>query len=232
VSRVPFIDLRAQYRSIKADIDAAVQRVLEGGQFALGPAVSSFEQAFAAYCGTQQAVGVNSGTSALHLALLAAGVSPGDEVITVPFTFIATVAAIEYAGAKPVFVDVDDTYCTMDPARLEAAGVHLEMSAILKSMRRTRQGQADAAEKCYAMLKAGRVPTGDHDSLVFWQLVIAPAEPRKDADAFAKGMETLKKLLADDPKAQKFLAGLEGRLDQLRKTAPPPAETPTPEKPE
>lgn len=121
MTRVPLVDLQAQYRSIKADIDAAVERVLDSGQCALGPAVSSFERAFAAYCGAAEAVGVNSGTSALHLALLAAGVSPGDEVITVPFTFVATVAAIECAGAKPVFVDVDDTYCTMDPARLEAA---------------------------------------------------------------------------------------------------------------
>ena len=117
---IPFVDLQAQYRSIKPEIDAAVQRVLDSGQFALGPAVSEFESRFAQYCGTDHAIGVNSGTSALHLAMLAAGVAPGDEVITVPFTFVATVAAIEYAGAKPVFVDVDPTFYTMDPARLEA----------------------------------------------------------------------------------------------------------------
>lgn len=121
MSRIPLVDLPAQYRSIKPEIDAAVLRVLEEGQFALGPAVTRFEQAFAAYCGTREAVGVNSGTSALHLALLAAGVAPGDEVITVPFTFVATVAAIEYAGARPVFVDVEKAYYTMDSARLEAA---------------------------------------------------------------------------------------------------------------
>ncbi len=121
MTRIPLLDLPAQYRSIKAEIDAAVLRVLEEGQYALGPAVSRFEQAFASYCGTSEAIGVNSGTSALHLALLAAGVTPGDEVITVPFTFVATSAAIEYAGARPVFVDVDDSYYTMDPARLEAA---------------------------------------------------------------------------------------------------------------
>jgi dTDP-4-amino-4,6-dideoxygalactose transaminase len=121
VTRIPLLDLQAEYRSIKPEIDAAVLRVLEDGQFALGPAVSRFEAALAAYCGTAEAVGVNSGTSALHLALLAAGVAPGDEVITVPFTFVATVAAIEHAGAKPVFVDVDEVYYTMDPARLEAA---------------------------------------------------------------------------------------------------------------
>ena len=117
---IPLVDLQAQYRSIKPDIDAAVQGVLDSAQFVLGPAVSRFEKGFAAYCGTAEAIGVNSGTSALHLALLAAGVAPGDEVITVPFTFVATVAAIEYAGAKPVFVDVDPTYYTMDPAQLES----------------------------------------------------------------------------------------------------------------
>jgi dTDP-4-amino-4,6-dideoxygalactose transaminase len=83
--------------------------------------VSRFEEAFAAYCGTREAVGVNSGTSALHLALLAAGVQPGDDVVTVPFTFVATVAAIEYVGARPVFVDVEESHYTMDPARLEEA---------------------------------------------------------------------------------------------------------------
>src|SRR5262245_66169336 len=104
---IPFADLQAQYQRLKPEIDAAVLRVLDSAQFVLGPAVSSFEQNFAKYCDVREAVGVNTGTSALHLALLAAGVGPGDEVITVPFTFVATVAAIEYAGAKPVFVDIE-----------------------------------------------------------------------------------------------------------------------------
>lgn len=118
---IPLVDLQAQYRSIKADVDAAVLRVLDSAQFILGPAVTAFEHDFARYCQVEEAIGVNSGTSALHLALLAAGVAPGDEVITVPFTFVATVAAIEYAGARPVFVDVEPGYWTMDPAKLEAA---------------------------------------------------------------------------------------------------------------
>lgn len=118
---IPFVDLKAQYRSVKPEIDAAIVRVLESAQFALGPAVESFERDFAAYCGAAEAVAVNSGTSALHLALLAAGVTPGDEVVTVPFTFVATVAAIEYAGARPVLVDVEPDYCTMDPSALERA---------------------------------------------------------------------------------------------------------------
>ena len=118
---VPYLDLRAQYHGIKPEIDAAVLRVLESTQYSLGEDVAAFERAFAAYCNTHEAVALNSGTSALHLALLAAGVQPGDEVITVPFTFVATVSAIVYAGARPVLVDVDPRYYTMDAARLEAA---------------------------------------------------------------------------------------------------------------
>ena len=118
---IPLVDLKAQYRGLKPEIDRAVLQVLDNAQFILGPAVSAFEKDFAAFCHTSEAIGVNSGTSALHLALLAAGVGPGDEVITVPFTFVATVAAIEYAGAKPVLVDVEPDYWTMDPAKVEAA---------------------------------------------------------------------------------------------------------------
>src|SRR5262245_23408314 len=110
---IPLVDLAAQYRLLKSDIDAAIEVVLRDGKYVLAPAVDSFEHDFAQYCGTSHAVGTNSGTSALHVALLAAGVRPGDEVITVPFTFIATVAAIEYAGAKPVLVDIDRDYYTM-----------------------------------------------------------------------------------------------------------------------
>jgi dTDP-4-amino-4,6-dideoxygalactose transaminase len=118
---VPFVDLKQQYLAIKDEVLPAVARVFESTQFALGKEVAAFEEEFAAYCGVQQAIGVNSGTSALHLALLAAGIGPGDEVITVPFTFLATVAAIVYTGATPVFVDIDPVTYTMDPAQIEAA---------------------------------------------------------------------------------------------------------------
>jgi len=118
---IPFVDLKAQYRSIKPEVTAAIAGVLESCEFTLGSEVAAFEKEFAAYCRGEHGVGVNSGTSALHLALLAAGVGPGDEVITVPFTFLATVSAIDYTGARPVFVDVDPRTLTMDPAALEAA---------------------------------------------------------------------------------------------------------------
>jgi dTDP-4-amino-4,6-dideoxygalactose transaminase len=118
---IPFVDLQAQHRALKKDIETAVVNVLDSANFVLGAAVERFEANFAAYCECRHAVALNSGTSALHLALLAAGVRPGDEVITVPMTFVATVSAIIYAGARPVFVDIDPTTWTMDPARLQEA---------------------------------------------------------------------------------------------------------------
>ena len=118
---IPFLDLKAQYTEIKPQVDAAVARVIESAQFVLGPEVAAFEERFAAYCGVRHCVALNSGTSARHLALLAAGVGPGDEVITVSMTFVATTAAILYCGAKPVFVDVDPDTWTMDPNLLQAA---------------------------------------------------------------------------------------------------------------
>jgi dTDP-4-amino-4,6-dideoxygalactose transaminase len=118
---VPFVDLKQQYLGIKDEILSAVANVFESTQFVLGKEVAAFEEEFAGYCGVPHAVAVNSGTSALHLALLAAGVGPGDEVITVSCTFVATVAAVGYTGATPVFVDVDPVTYTMDPALIEAA---------------------------------------------------------------------------------------------------------------
>src|SRR2546427_11736232 len=106
---VPFLDLRQQYRALREDALAAVDRVCADGSFILGPEVEAFEREFAAYCGVRHCVAVNSGTSALHLALLAVGVGPGDEVITAPNTYVATVEAIGYLGAQPGFADVDPT---------------------------------------------------------------------------------------------------------------------------
>lgn len=118
---IPMLDLVAQYRQVGDDLESAVIDVLRSGQYVLGAGVASFERDFAAYCGARHGVAVNTGTSALHLALLAAGVGRGDEVITTPFTFVATVAAILYAGARPVLVDIDPETMTLDPALVEAA---------------------------------------------------------------------------------------------------------------
>jgi len=118
---IPLIDLAAQYRELKLEIDAAIARVFDSSQFVLGRETEAFEEEFAEYCGVRYAIGVNSGTSALHLALLAAGVGPGDEVITVPFTFFATVATIGYVGAVPVYVDIDPRTFNIDVSKIEAA---------------------------------------------------------------------------------------------------------------
>ena len=116
---VPFLDLKAQYATIKDEIHTAVSEVMENTAFAGGPFVAGFEQAFAEFCGCKNAIGVGNGTDALWLSLLTLGIGPGDEVITVPNTFIATAEAITYCGAKPVFVDVDPKTCNMDPNKLE-----------------------------------------------------------------------------------------------------------------
>lgn len=119
--KVPFIDLKTQYTSLRDEIQPALERVCQTASFTLGEEVREFEKEFAAYCGVQFCVAVNSGTSALHLALLTAGVRPGDEVITTPNTFAATAEAISYLGAKPVFVDIDPGTANLDPQRLEPA---------------------------------------------------------------------------------------------------------------
>ena len=118
---VPLCDLRAQYESLKHEIDAAMQTVAASGQFILGPNVKAFEEEMAAYLGCKHAIGVGSGTDALHLALRALDIGPGDEVITTPFTFIATSEAICLVGATPVFVDIDPRTFNIDPNLIEAA---------------------------------------------------------------------------------------------------------------
>ena len=118
---IPLLDLTRQYAAIKIEIDAAIQKTLDRGTFAAGEAVAAFENEFARYCGVRHCVCVNSGTSALHLAIIASGVQAGDEVITVPFTFVATAWAISYVGATPVFVDVETDTCTIDVGKITRA---------------------------------------------------------------------------------------------------------------
>lgn len=117
--QVPFADLKVQYAAIRDEIQVAVNEVLDAGWFILGHQVESFEKEFAAYCGGGEAIGVGSGTEALHLALQACGVGPGDEVITVANTFVATALAIDYVGATPVFVDVDPVTYMIDVQQIE-----------------------------------------------------------------------------------------------------------------
>jgi dTDP-4-amino-4,6-dideoxygalactose transaminase len=192
---IPFVDLKAQYRAIKPEIDAAIARVLENSRFILGPEVAVFEREFAQYTGAAEAIGLNSGTSALHLALLAAGIGPSDEVITVPFTFVATVAAIGYTGAKPVFVDIEPASFTMDVTRIEAAitprtkaimPVHLygqpaDMDPIMEIARRHNLIVIeDAAQAHGAEYKGHRVGSiGDMGCFSFY--------PSKNLGAYGEG---------------------------------------------
>jgi dTDP-4-amino-4,6-dideoxygalactose transaminase len=119
--QVQFLDLKAQNRSIQAELEAAIREVIAGAEFILGPAVKRFEAHFARYLGAHHCVGLNNGTSALHMALQACDVGPGDEVITTPHTWISTSWAITYVGARPIYVDIDPVTYTLDPARVKAA---------------------------------------------------------------------------------------------------------------
>ncbi len=119
--QIPLIDLKAQYRSIQQDIERAFHRVIGSSTFILGEEVRVFEEAFAAFTGATHCLGVGSGTAALHLAMLASNIGPGDEVITTPLTFVATAEAIRHAGAKPVFVDVEKETLCLDPDLIPAA---------------------------------------------------------------------------------------------------------------
>ena len=167
---IPFIDIQAEYRELKSEIDQAVARVIERTQFILGPEVEALEEEFADYSQTRFGVGVNSGTSALHLALLALGIGPGDEVITTPFTFFATVAAIHYAGATPVLVDIDERTFNIDVTKIEAAVtertraimvVHLygqpaDMDPILDIARRHKLAVVEDAAQAHGAEYKGR----------------------------------------------------------------------------
>jgi dTDP-4-amino-4,6-dideoxygalactose transaminase len=194
-SLIPIVDLKAQYQSIKEEITEAINAALEAAQFVLGPEVSAFEEEFAAYSGAAHGIAVNSGTSALHLALLAAGVGPGDEVITVPFTFVATLATIEYTGARARFVDIDPNSFTMDPRLIEPAitprtkaivPVHLfgqpaDMDPILKIARAHRLTVIeDAAQAHGSEYKKRRVGSrGDLGCFSFY--------PTKNLGAYGEG---------------------------------------------
>ena len=165
-----FTDIQAEYRELKQEIDQAVARVIERTQFILGPEVAALEEEFAAYSQARFGVGVNSGTSALHLALMALGIGPGDEVITAPFTFFATVAAIHYVGARPVLVDIDERTFNIDVTRIEARitdrtrailAVHLygqpaDMDPILDIARRHNLAVVEDAAQAHGAEYKGR----------------------------------------------------------------------------
>ncbi|PPQ38926.1 dTDP-4-amino-4,6-dideoxygalactose transaminase [Rhodoblastus acidophilus] len=233
---IPFLDLKSQYQQIKSEIDAAVLGVLDSGAYVMGPQVEAFERRFAAWCGAPHCLAVNSGTSALHLALLAAGVGPGDEVVTVSMTFVATAAAIRYCGARPVFVDVDPVTWTMDPAHIAKAitprtkailpvhlhGLMADMDPIMEIARRhSLVVIEDAAQAHGAEYKGRRAGTiGDLGCFSFY--------PGKNLGAYGEGgaVTTARPdlahkiaLLRDWGQEQKYhhvLAGYNYRMDAIQ----------------
>ncbi len=234
--KIPLVDLKAQYHSIRTEIDEAVHRILESGQFILGSEVKSLEEEIASYCGVKHAVGVASGTDALHLALLACGIRPGDEVITTPFTFIATAEAITQCGATPVFVDIDPHTYNIDPTKIEPRitqrtkaiiPVHLygqpaEMDAILALAKRYNlKVIEDCAQALGAEYKGRKVGSlGDAGCLSFF--------PAKNLGAYGDGgmvvtddpevAETVDMLRKHGAKTSYYhlLPGFNSRLDALQ----------------
>ena len=170
--KVPFLDLKAQVAPIKEEIKAAINEVIDNTAFAGGPFVEKFEKEFAAFCGSKYAVGVGNGTDAIWLALLALGIGEADEVITAPSTFVATAEAISFAGADPVFVDIEPDTCNMDPAKLECAitprtkaivPVHLfgqpaDMDPILEIAKKHNLPVIEDACQAHGALYKGRRP--------------------------------------------------------------------------
>lgn len=233
---IPLVDLRAQYCSIKEEIDAAIHRVLKKGQFILGPEVEALEEEVAQYCGVKYGIGVASGTDALHLALLACGVEPGDEVITTAFTFIATAEAITQCGAIPVFVDINPHTYNIDPSKIESKitkrtktviPVHLygqpaEMDAILALAKRYNlkviEDSAQALGAGYKGKKVGSL--GDAGCLSFF--------PAKNLGAYGDGGMVVTnnpeivekvKMLRNHGCREKYyhlLPGFNSRLDALQ----------------
>lgn len=233
---IPAFDLKRQYADLRAEIDAALSRVLERGSFILGEEVAAFEQEFADYCGVAYAVGTGSGTESLHLALLACGVGPGDEVITVSHTAVATVVAIELAGAHPVLVDIDPVRYTLDPERLERAltprtraivPVHLygcpaDLAPILQVARRYNLLVVeDCAQAHGALYRGRRVGTWGHAGAFSFY-------PTKNLGAYGDGgalvtndpdLAERARLLRQYGWQQRYISSLRGlnsRLDELQ----------------
>jgi len=233
---VPFLDLKPQYRQIEAELLPKLHEIMAAGAFIGGPEVEAFEAEFAAFCESPHCVGLNSGTDALRFALMAAGVGPGDEVVTVSHTFIATTEAISQTGAVPVFVDIDPRTCTLDPDRLEAAvtpktkaviPVHLygqpaDMDPILDIARRRNllvvEDACQAHGARYKERKAGSM--GDVGCFSFY--------PGKNLGAFGDAgavvtaderLAQRMRMLRDHGQSRKYfhdIEGYNGRLDAIQ----------------
>ena len=205
--QVPFLDVRAGYEELRADIDEAIARVAASGRYILGPGVEAFEEQFASYCGASHAVGVGNGLDALHLALLATGIQAGDEVIVASNTFIATWLAVSYAGAVPVPVEPDPATHNLDPSKIEEAitkrtrailpthlyGQPADLDPIAEIARRHGlQLIEDAAQAHGAQYKGQRI--GAHGDAVAWSFY-----PGKNLGALGDGGA----ITTNDPKVAK-----------------------------
>jgi dTDP-4-amino-4,6-dideoxygalactose transaminase len=193
--KVPYMDLAAQIQPLRTEFTEAIARAIDRCSFCLGPDVKDFEEAFAAYCGLRHCVAMNSGTSALHIALRLLNLGPGDEVITTPYTFIATSWAISYVGAKPVYVDIDEATFNLDPARVEGAitprtkavlGVHLyghpfDMDALQAICRRHKLALIEDAAQAHGAKHRG------HMVGAFGALSCFSFYPAKNLGAFGEG---------------------------------------------
>jgi dTDP-4-amino-4,6-dideoxygalactose transaminase len=233
---VPYLDLRAQYQSLRHDVLTAFGEICDSTSFVQGPTTSKFETQFAEYCGVDHCVSLNSGTSALHLALRCLDIGPGDEVITVSMTFIATAWAISYTGAKPVFVDIDPVRRTLNPDLLEAAitprtkaiipvhlyGMPADMDRIAAIAERHRLPVIeDAAQAHGAKYKGKRVGQ-------FGQIACFSFYPSKNLGAYGEGGALITndaaitqraRLLRDQGQAQKYLhdeIGYNYRMDSFQ----------------
>ncbi len=233
---VPFLDLRAHHEPLMDEFVDAFRRVTESSAFAGGPFVAAFEKEFTAFCGTKHCVAVGNGTDALWLSLLALGIGPGDEVITVPNSFMATAEAISYCGAKPVFVDVDERTCLMDASQLEAAitlrtraiiPVHLygqmaDMDAILAIAKRHGLPVVEDACQAHGAKRNGRIAgsVGVTGCFSFY--------PGKNLGAFGEGggittndseLATKMQVLRDHGQSKKYLhsvIGWNARMDGIQ----------------
>lgn len=233
---IPVFDLRRQYESIREEIQQAIVRVLERGRFILGEEVAAFEHEFVAFCGVAYAVGVGSGTEALQLALRACGIGPGDEIITVSHTAVATVAAIEMAGARPVLVDVDPRRYTIDPAKVEEQitastrailPVHLygcpaDMVSLLEIARRHHLLVIEDCTQAHGALYKGR-PVGSWGDLAAFSFY-----PTKNLGAYGDGGAVVThnpvlaervRLLREYGWAERYVShikGMNSRLDEIQ----------------
>lgn len=233
---IPPFDLTRQYANLKEEIDAAIAQVLARGRFILGEEVAAFEQEFAAACGVAYAVGVASGTDAIYLALRACGIGPGDEVITVSHTAVATVAAVELAGARPVLVDVDPRRYTMDPTKVEECitprtrailpvhlyGCPVDLAPLLEIARRYGLFVVEDCAQAHGARYQGR-PVGSWGDIAAFSFY-----PTKNLGAFGDGGAVVTndptlaqrvRLLREYGWAERYVSHIRGtnsRLDELQ----------------